>query len=1078
MPREESARVNRPRPKKHHFTDAAGNPLPTKHIHKFYRDVLIYHHGVVPSSDEQVITTPLDIAAPLAPIGLLDLTDRDFLLKPGPVSPVCQKCKLNELGAKHPYFEPDGPAEPLITVVLDAVSSKEDARGELASDGTAAFLAKLIDDMAKDTGVTSAQVRWSPATRCSPRAGPFPNMKSKGTWCRLHLVQDLMLHPPKLVMPIGSVALGLLSHKSNAQDWGGRLLTWRGWPDDWLTDPKFMLPPEPPKRKQGEGDEPYVAAIGHPLFGPYRGGRIPMMPLQSPKIIYGTQNPQLILRWKKQLKKALMLATTGAPALDYHRPWYRITEDPEEVLASLCWLCNNPGTLVSYDTETNGLRPWLAGAAIVFMMFRWRDKAGEARAIGFPWDYGPTPDQPGGSPMRPHIARLTPFVLKALEVSEVAGHNVAFDALFSMANLVGADVNRLANSFRWDTWHMCYTMRQQRGTLALESLPYDYVPGLAGYEEDMTLLIDLHHETMHPDEGQHAHYAACPKPLWKSHLEPYVMGDVEAVYTSREVVWEKLQKLKTYRMPLAHPTRRGHFRLFEPQSRANVYRQIISPANCMLIKLMARGLHVDVTELAALEDLFPKQLLEMRAKLKGLNVDVVNWCDQQEATVKDWVFDLESKTVLQDLLFKVLKFPVEKLTEAGVKLYGEELDGSIPEDQLLKYAKVDKYTLNKMAVRYPDLRPLLDYRRLFKAYTSYIRPIRNSFFEAFDKKQRDKDQHLARDGRVHAQFFLTGTRSGRLSSANPNLQQLPRESLVKRIYRSRFGDHGYLYQGDLSQIELRLIAAACGDKAMVDAYIKGIDLHSLSMSLIFKMPYEHCTKDYVMWLQGQGRDKEAKEMELRRKISKTLNFLTGYGGGAYGFQATLANDSIYFQIEECDKFLGAFFDSYPSLKEFLSYYKRFIADSGVAVSITGRVRVFEDVESTNQEYVNKALRAGCNHLIQATASDMMLICMCTIEGMMREEGLESILVSTVHDSLVADVVREELPQVHNIVTTVFNNVPEVMRLWFGPEADLSWMILPFGGDSEVGRNYLDTQKLSPDDKNDWDKICHRLSDRE
>lgn len=1051
---ETTTKVRKPR---HFFTDPSGN-LASFKVDKIYRDVLTHHLGISPHP--KGTCTTIDFHDPLMPAADLfqDRADPRLLI-PGSQSPFCQKCELNTLGARHPYFEPYGPESPLITIVLDSVSPKEDGRGELGSDGVAAYLAKVIDDLSKETGITSRDVRWAPATRCANRGGQKPNLASKGNVCKHFLVQEILNHRPKMLVPIGSVALGLLCHKSNAQDWGGHLLTYRGWPDDWLTNAKFMLPrPDPLNPEQ--------MVIGHPLFGAAPNLRLPMFPLQSPRIVYGTQNPQVILRWKNQLKAMLKLVVDGVTPLSYDRPWYRLTCDPEEVIDTLGWLIAHPKTKISYDTETNGLYPWMVGSKIVFMMFRWVQD-GKPRAIGFPWDW----DE---SPLRDHLARLTPTVLEALYASHIVGHNGGFDAMFTIATIDGCDLNRLAPQFKWDTWHMVYTMRQARGTISLDMVASDWVPDLAGYEEDMTLLIDLHPETMHPDSGQHAHFARCPEDKWESHLKPYVMGDVEVCYQAQEKIQEKLNNMRTYRIPLAHPEDRGRFRLFQPQSRADVYKKVISPANSMLIKMMARGMKVDVNELELQEDLLPKQLVEMRNRLRNIDPTITTWCNIQENTVPGWELDLEKPDHLRSILFQVLKLPIHNLTDKGVKLYGEKLDGTVSTEDLLQYAKVDKFTLNKLAVTHPQIRPLQEYRKAFKAYSAYIRPIRNAFKEGFDKKRRKDVQHLARDGCIHARFLITGTRSGRLSSQQPNLQQVPRDGLIKRVYCSRFGREGVLYQGDLSQIELRLIAAACGDEAMVDAYWKDIDLHSLSMSRIFNLPYDHCIKDHVIWLQKNNKDREAKDMELKRKIAKTINFLTGYGGGAYGLQATLANDSIYFDISQCEDFLEAFFDSYPALRKYLAYYKRFIADNAVAVSILGRVRVFEEVMSDNKEFANKALRAGCNHLIQATASDMMLVCLCVIEELMRQEGLESMLVSTVHDSLVIDSKLAEIQKVHEIVYSVFNNIPEVMRLWFGDEADLSWMIVPFGGDCEMGFNYLDTKKVPNTVTVDWDEVVHSL----
>jgi DNA polymerase-1 len=223
-------------------------------------------------------------------------------------------------------------------------------------------------------------------------------------------------------------------------------------------------------------------------------------------------------------------------------------------------------------------------------------------------------------------------------------------------------------------------------------------------------------------------------------------------------------------------------------------------------------------------------------------------------------------------------------------------------------------------------------------------------------------------------------------------------------------------------------------------------------------------------LQKKGRDKEAKKLDTERKISKTCNFLTGYGGGALGLQNALAMQEVYLPLEECEKFLESFFDSYPSLRRYLALYKRFILDNGCAVSVFGRVRPFEDVYSDDRTIQSKALRAGCNHLIQTTASDMMLVSLIAIENIMRSEGLESLLVSTVHDSLLIDSVKEELPVIHEIVMSVLHNIPETFELMFGVKSYLNWMqLVPFAGDSDIGKNYSDLKKI-PTSEVDWDEV--------
>jgi len=1060
--------INVPQPRRqkkprHIFQDYDGRPLDLKSVNKVFRDTLKWVHGV--QGDERNQVTSFDPVNPL----------NGSLLIPGPDSPICAKCGLHTSGAKNPFINYAGSEEPLITVIYESVSAREDDSGDLGKDGVSGFVHKVMAELAIETKFDLSRIRWVPITRCSARIGKRPDFGTKGGWCRNHVIQELRDHTPKVIMPIGSVVLGLLSHKSNAQDWGGRVLTWRGWPDDWLTDKENVLPRPDPR------DPEHSTITGHPLFGPIPTERVTLLPIQNPRIVWATQNRQVIDRWRLHVKKAMTVAVNGIQPPNYFRPWYDISTDVEHIKSKLMWIIEHPGTEVTFDTETSGLKPWGwkmikkqlldVRQGVVFKMFRWVDDQGQPQSIGFPWDY---PE----SPLLGHLDELRPYVLEVFRVSNVVGHNLTFDALFEMADLGPDSIDVIAPSMKFDTWHEAYTLRQQRGSLGLELLAYTYAPDIAGYEEDFTLLIELFKEQMHPDFG--GHYARCPTEYWDTHLKCYVMGDVEATHLCHRALQNKLEEAPVYQIPLAHVTNRGRFRRFTPISRNTVYNKVISPASRTLIKMMARGMHVDLAELQNQETFLPRQIAEAKHKIRESDPRILSWCDVQVANDPEWEFDLENKEVLKGLLFDVLEYPVKALTEGGRKLYGDDADFSLlPKDELLKYAAVDKYTLNALAAEHESIRPMLDYRRLFKAWSSYIRPMRNAFSEGLDKKHREKHPHLMADGCVHGQFIIPGTRSGRLAAHDPNLQQLPTKSFVKRIYNSRWAsEDGGIMSYDLSQIELRLIAAACGDSAMVDAYWNGIDLHSLSHSKIFNRPYEECTKEFDEWLQQQGRTEESKKCKIQRKISKTINFLTGYGGGANGLQGTLAADSVYFTLEACEEFLEAFFDSYPTLKNYLAAYKQFILEYGVAVSILGRVRVFEEVFSDDRGLVNKALRAGCNHLIQATASDMMLICLCVIEDLMRQAELESKLVLTVHDSLAIDFRRRsELPTIHEIVMSVLQNMPEVMQLWFGDDVDLSWMIVPFDGDGEIGKNYYDLRTIPKTGDIDWDKLLDERQDQ-
>jgi DNA polymerase I-like protein with 3'-5' exonuclease and polymerase domains len=1104
---------------KHAFVDAQNRILGLGKVYrKLEKDVLRHHWGM--QEEDGRFYTPLDIEQPLGDLSLICNEE----------SPICRACGLYENKCAHPFIKFTGSADPLITVIFDSVSTQEDEAGRLASEGYAHRFKKLLVEHVGKTGVPINRMRFASITRCANRLHKTVNFRTKGQYCRLFLLEDLRLHPPKLIMPIGSVVLGLLSHKSSAQNWGGRLLTWRGWPDDWLTEPKFVKP-----RTVLVGKEKVpVTVVGHPLFGPPPGpeGRCLLYPVQSPRIIVSFQNNALAEQWLHQVLRGVKLAKDGADPLQYNLPHYRIITDPKSVKAALRKLIDCPGTLVAYDTETEGLHPF-TGEKIVFMMFRYTDAdTKKPIAFGFPWEYDEDPDRGPASPLLPYVEEIKPYVEQALTSSVLVGHNTSFDALFTFKALSspGDDVpldkdgnvrqewqasqvrlTRLADAFVYDTWHMAYTRRQERGSLGLEAIAYDFAPELAGYEEDFTLLIDLERERLHPEHG--GHYARCPLDKWESHLKPYVMGDVETCYRIRETLERKLQQLSVYKFPLAHATQRGSFRYFVPPNRAWLYTNIMSPAARVLTKIMGRGMFIDQKALADLEDRMPKAILESIARMKEVGHGAItSYIDEMKATDKEannpdlskrWEFDLESKDQLRTVLFERLGLKIQRLTKTGRKLYGEDRDEwddkitaairtaepTINDDDMarrveatkLKYAAVDRFTLNSLAVEHEEVRPLQEYRKIYKLYTTYVRPLRNMRFVGIDKKERSQIQHLCPDGCIHAQFMMTGTRGGRTSSRSPNLQNLPKEGVkhgsvelqVKTMYSSRFGSSGCIYGADMSQIELRLLAALSGDESMVNAYHRDIDLHSLTASRVFSKPYEMFSKEHRRKLEAAGKSKEAKELSLMRDLSKTTNFLTGYGGGAFGLQTSLANRQIYRTIEECERVIDAFFDSYPAVRDFLSYYKRFIEDNQVAVSIFGRVRVFEEVLSQDQEAKSKALRAGCNHVIQSTASDMVLIGLYVVEQMMREAGLNSILVSTVHDSLVFDALRSELPQIHEITGLVLNNLPDVFKTCFGEDYDTSWMLVPFACDSEVGPNYGAMRGVGKNP--DWDKLLAKSS---
>lgn len=984
----------------------------------------------------------------LPPKHFRDMLADPLGITPHPASPVCAKCKILGCGAKNPFIGATGADQPKILVVMESVSRGEDKAGAVTTgEGYNQMVRRNIVALLPE-GIKEEEIRWITVTQCAPLDGSLPNFKTAANWCRTFVVQDIIEHRPQLIIPVGTVALGALSHKSNAQEWQGKVLTYRGWPDDWVA--KWHM--------------------GHPVFGPLPEWRIPMIPIQHPRIVMAMRNKEELKQWRRTIRGALTTFVKGIVAPSYDREWYRTTTDPEEVKQAMQWLIDHPKTRVTLDSETTGLKPFFKKHSAVYLMFRWEDEEGNPKSIGFPWVY---PE----SPMLPFVEELTPIILEALYGSLLEGHNLVFDIMFICGTFRGADLNKLCAALHRDSMHLIYTLRQQPGSLGLELQTYKWAKELAGYEEGLTMMIETHPELLDPSHDSKPgermpHYAnALHDPLGSEfhqrEFQRYVMGDVESCRIITDNVLAELETTQPFLIPVSHATRRGAYRRWKTPTRQWVADNIMHLGNRVISKIMARGMQIDPAELEAQEDSFPKLIKESREKLRHSSEQIISWCEQQESLEPGWEFDLENKKILKTTLYRVLNLPITRLTKGGQKKYPDIK--KCPPDELFEYASTDKYVMNELAVKHPEIRPLQDYRKLYRQYTGFVRPLRNVMNEGIDKKARAKDQHLMDDGRVHAQFKLAGTRSGRLSSAEPNLQNLPKEGVMKRVFVSRYGDAGCIYGADLSQIELRIIASACGDPNMVKAYVDDIDLHSLTHSMVFDRKFDHCTKDHMAWLESKGREDEAKKIDIERRIAKIVNFLTGYGGGAFGLMTALAAGAVYLTEDRCQQIISRFMESYPNLKKHIGYYKHFIEDNGCAVSFFGRVRWFDEVYGDDEKTKSKALRAGYNHLIQSTASDMMLVCLDTIDGLLVDAGLESCLVSTVHDSLVIDARRDELPRVHEIVDGVINNIPEVLETLF-PEYDTSWMIVPFAGDCEVGLNYADGRKIPKNP--DWDLLLH------
>ena len=294
--------------------------------------------------------------------------------------------------------------------------------------------------------------------------------------------------------------------------------------------------------------------------------------------------------------------------------------------------------------------------------------------------------------------------------------------------------------------------------------------------------------------------------------------------------------------------------------------------------------------------------------------------------------------------------------------------------------------LDEMSGQHPVVDMILEYRELSKLKSTYLDAL--------------PVQIHPEDGRVHTSFSQTGAVTGRLSSSDPNLQNIPtRTDLGRRVRRGFIADPGnVLLSVDYSQIELRIVAHMAGDEAMLNAFRAGQDIHATTAAAIYGVPLEAVTK------------------EMRRH-SKAINFGLIYGMSAFGLTR-----STELTLSESQDFVEAYFKQFPGVKKYLDGIRKEAARSGYVETLLGRRRYFPNLKSgLNHAMKNREEREAINAPIQGTAADIMKIAMIKIPPAMAQAGLHGKMLLQVHDELVVECPRNELNNVAGVVQDVMEN---------------------------------------------------------
>ena len=403
----------------------------------------------------------------------------------------------------------------------------------------------------------------------------------------------------------------------------------------------------------------------------------------------------------------------------------------------------------------------------------------------------------------------------------------------------------------------------------------------------------------------------------------------------------------------------------------NLYNEVELPLYQVLREMEQAGVRIDVDMLKRAEEQLSKELTIL---------------EQQIYTTSGVTFNVNSPKQVGEVLFEQLK-----------------LDAKAKKSKTGQYSTSEEVLL-ALKSKHDVVGMILDYRELKKLISTYI-----SALPTYINPET---------GKIHTTYNQTVTATGRLSSSNPNLQNLPIRSERGQLIREAvIPDDGCLFlSADYSQIELRLMAHFSQDPHLVEAFRSGQDVHAATAAKIFNVPIEQVTKD-------------------QRRQAKTANFGIIYGISAFGLAQQLDCSR-----SEAKALIDGYFAAFPGVIDYIERQKDLARQQGYAITLFGRKRYLPDILSHNATVRSFAERNAVNSPIQGTAADIIKMAMVTIHRRLKEEGLKAQMIMQVHDELNFNVPENEIDKVREIVISEMQNVVH--------------LTVPLIADCGIGSNWL------------------------
>ncbi len=464
-------------------------------------------------------------------------------------------------------------------------------------------------------------------------------------------------------------------------------------------------------------------------------------------------------------------------------------------------------------------------------------------------------------------------------------------------------------------------------------------------------------------------------------IAAYLLNPLKNDYEFEDVAREQLGVLlddKTEELDRCFYEAYTAYASYEPLQQAlvekgmeDLFWKMEMPLAFVLYEMEDCGVRVNAQELKAYGQQLGEQIVEV---------------EQEIYEITGETFNINSPKQLGVVLFEHMGLPNGKKTKTG---YSTSAD-----------------ILEKLAPEYPVVSKILEYRQLTKLKSTYADGLAHFIQE---------------DGRIHGKFNQTITATGRLSSAEPNLQNIPVRMELGRLIRKVFvPEDGYVFvDADYSQIELRILAHCSGDRELIQAYRKAQDIHRITASQVFHVPFEEVT-------------------DLQRRNAKAVNFGIVYGISSFGLSQDLS-----ISKKEAAEYIDRYFETYPGIKQFLDDTVAQAKEKGYTVTLYGRRRPVPELSSGNFMQRSFGERVAMNAPIQGTAADIMKLAMLGVSQALKEKCPDSRLVLQVHDELLIEAKEEEAELVETILREEMMKAAE--------------LLVPLDVDVHAGKNWYEAK---------------------